>query len=144
MLYVNFISKVKEILDPLAGPEEEKPLSAVYIQTPKDEIKFPCVTLDYEGPDSVEREDSDNNMQNLTITARLLFPDKDGEEAYLLRLEVLQTVLDQFNTRANVDTIDGVIEIWEITDIVPFDTDTPERMTGREITITGRNSQVLL
>ena len=137
-MHKEFLVAVENILDPLVGDGEEFPLSEVNGYSEKDMKKFPGINIDYEDPGTITRLDNDHNQRDLILTVRLFFPYAGGREALHARLDVVDAVLAEFDKRVNIDTLSGIMEIWEVLDIVRFDSDTPEIFTGYEFRIQGR------
>lgn len=134
-----FITTIQTILAPLAGSGAE-PLAEVNAYAKKENLALPCINLTIEEGITIVREDSRHNERTTPVMARLIFPNKDGQDAELARLDVLDAVLNKFDEAATIDTLSGVQDIWEVTDVARFDVDEPEPLTGFEITITGRTA----
>lgn len=135
-----FVETLKTILSPLAGAADSFPLSEVNAYSKKTDLELPALNLSIEAGLEINREDSRHNERTTTVTARLIFPNKDGETAELARLDVLDSVMDKFDEEANIDTLSGVQDIWEVTEITRFDVDEPEPLTGFEFSIVGRTA----
>lgn len=136
-----FVTALKDIVAPLAGASEDLPLSEVNAYNKKTNLSFPAMNFSLEDDGiEVERDDSDHNFRITEITARLIFPNKDGEDAELARLDVLDAVLDKLDERATIDTLGAIQEIWEVTQARRFEVDEPEPLIGFEFKFIGRNS----
>ena len=136
----DFVTTIKGILAPLAGSSAELPLAEVNAYDKKEGLSLPAVNITVEEPFTVNREDTAHNERTTIVTVRLLVANIDGETAELARLDVIDAILDKLDQQSTIDTLNGVQDIWEVSEVVRFESDDSESIMGWEFFITGRNA----
>lgn len=114
----DIFEKVVEIMETLKGTGE--PLSEVYGYPESHPTLFPCAIMDVDA--GMTTEDYSSMTKNVTVNVivRILIRQRNAQEATLHRLDIIDSLLTRFTTTENIDDLDGVADIVDITSIEPM------------------------
>lgn len=110
--------KVVEVMETLKGTGQ--PLAEVYGYPEPSPQLFPCAIMDISGGLTQEDTSSMSKWLTVNVVVRVMIRQRNAQEATLLRLDIMDKVIEAFTTEDVVDDLGGVCDLLDIPSIEPL------------------------
>ena len=123
MSFIAVKDQLKTIVETLEGTYLEE----VYAYPESNPGKWPCAQIFMSRSPAEVRLESNSNLMGVGFFIRVLLRPDNDETQENLRLTILDALMDAFRTSANVDTLNGTCERFDLLDPEPISTDQAEQ-----------------
>lgn len=123
--------KIVTILNTKKGVGQ--PLQEVYGYMNPSPQNYPVAMVRVTGASSEVRLDTSSNVLAMQFVVRVLLREKNSQTAEDLRLDLMTALTDVFRTSANVDTMQGIVEKFDLSEIVPIDVNEDQPAFGFDL-----------
>lgn len=133
MSFASVKSKIASILSAdLVG--SGKPLASVQEFFDQQPEVFPMACVDVAGGSLENRLDTSADLLTMSFVIRVYVTQAKNDKATSdRRISIMQSVLTTLRKRANIDTLDGTVQIFSIVSIEPFQTEAEMPLVGFDI-----------
>lgn len=125
--------KLKTILQTLEGTG--KPLKEVFGYIEPTPQLYPCAMIRVSGTSTESRLDSGSNELMMEFTIRVLLRVDNSETAENQRLDLLDSIMDAFRTSANVDTLAGTVDKFDVHSMIQIETSEDQPAFGFDLIV---------
>ncbi len=140
-MFKDLKTKLVSVLSTITG--DNKPLKAVYGYMEPSRQSYPCALVRVAGGSQEIRLDSDSNELVMEFVIRVIIREKNTEAVEDQRLDLIDSVLGAFRTTANVDTLNGLVEKFDIASITPLDINEDQPVFGFDILVQASKIQFI-
>lgn len=126
-------SKIITIVSTLKG--DEKPLTDVYDFISSEVITFPIAMVEYMESPNEERLDTATNLITAKFLIKVFLNNHNDSGTSTLRITLIEVISNLFRTPANVDTLDGVVNLFDIEQIQVFNSYQDQPYSGFDLII---------
>ena len=82
-----------------------------------------------------EKLDTDNDLLTMGFVIRVLFRSDSDAANETLKENVIDDILEKLRESANVDTLDGTVEKFEVLEVVPTEHGEGDPLTGFDVMV---------
>lgn len=129
MGFLSVKEKLQTILNELASSDSSQPFLKIVGNVDPDIDEFPYVMLETIGGGS-ERLDSASNLINKQIQIRAIWKNDTTEEVENAILDAMDKTMEKLLSIANLDTLDGTTDKFDIVSIDRFSATEDEQYMG--------------
>lgn len=133
--------KIVEIFTALSG--DGQPLKAVFGYAEPMPQQYPCAMILWNNKAAEERLDSMSNYVPFSFVARVLIREKNDQDAEEKVMELADALTDSLRTTANIDTLQGLVEAFEIGEAQRIHSNEDQPVFGFDLILTGRKIRVI-
>lgn len=118
-MYKTVKDKIVAILTTKKGTGQ--PLQEVFGYMNPSPQNYPVALVRVAGVSTEQRLDTASDVLIMQFVVRVLIREKNSQAAEDLRLDLMTTFTDLFRTSSNIDTLQGIVEKFDMSEIVPID-----------------------
>ncbi len=104
--------KLVNILTTLTGSGQ--PIQQVFGYMEPSPEAYPCAMVSITGNSNETRLDSDSNLQLVEFVIRVFIPQENNQDREDQRLMLTDAIFDAFRTSANIDTLGGLVDKFDL------------------------------
>lgn len=128
------------ILNTITG--STKPLKVVFGYMEPQPSQYPCALVRVVNGAEI-RLDSASNFLTMDFVVRVLIREKNTQAAEDQRLDLMTNVVAAFRSTANVDTLGGIVEKFDVQAITPIDINEPEPAFGFDLILSASKIRMI-
>lgn len=125
--------KIVTILTTIKG--SGLPLKEVYGYMNPSPQNYPVAMVRVVGVSNEVRLDTASNELTMQFVVRVLIREKNSQTAEDQRLDLMTSLTDVFRLAANVDTLQGIVEKFDVSEIVPIDINEDQPAFGFDLNL---------
>lgn len=110
-----------------------QPLQEVYGYMNPSPQNYPVAMVRIAGASSEQRLDTASNVLTMQFVVRVLIREKNSQTTEDLRLDLMTALTDVFRTASNVDTLQGIVEKFDVSEILPIDVNEDQPAFGFDL-----------